>query len=841
MTNNKIKILPALLISITIILAQNSDSLVAHYKLSEEYYDNQVQGKFYDLSGNANHATSANIPKFVEDHLGNDRGAMEFDGSSDYLNCGNSDDFNIGTDNWTFMVWIKPHTYYDNSQILFAKGNDYDTYFGFMHQGPYFGCFFDHEGNNGNDQAHFNEQMIDKPLLWTINVRKDTIFYYMNGNIVEKEPKIDVNTPDNNGNLYIGSRYNGDFAWNGEIGEVWIYKRNMNRSELLEIVNNSVPHLTHEDFENKMELDKYWEVMNWGGSIFNTAGGAFKGDSCVKITLNGWETNEEYPDRSDCERIDFQERTTIRVGQDRWYSVYWKAGNDFSWMDEEKWNVVTGFKNRGGRENRGLLIFDYFNDTLSLAGSYYKNTTDINKRDTWSSRPDGYGVRITKGRWYRIIYHAEVIDTNFWAQAWVKDTETGVLYNVLPESGFIKKDVGWPFDDVDSIEIKNYKIYSTMSEGAIGAYWKINYYRGDYVNTTNSMYYDECKIGNTAESIDFNPGNSNNLNSVPEVNDIPAQTINESSTFSNIVLDDYVSDVDHTDDQINWTYNGNRELSISISDRIANITVPDNDWNGIETITFTAIDPEGASASDQVTFTVNPVNDAPYFTKGSDQGVQASEGTQTISAWATNISPGASNESGQTLTFHISNDNSALFTSQPQIEATTGDLTFTLAQGADGIASVEVYLTDDGGTGNGGDDESEHKTFTITVTGQPVLNLDTNKVNFGKVEKHNTKTDSLAIFNSGGENLDLYSCQVQANQVFNIIDYPEVISADEQKYISISFSPEEAVAYSDRVMIISNNSIRDTSYVELQGEGGSVELNIDILKIKVPRRGNINR
>ncbi len=41
-----------------------------------------------------------------------------------------------------------------------------------------------------------------------------------------------------------------------------------------------------------------------------------------------------------------------------------------------------------------------------------------------------------------------------------------------------------------------------------------------------------------------------------------------------------------------WTYSGNTALTVSIDvNRVATITIPDANWNGAETITFTATDP----------------------------------------------------------------------------------------------------------------------------------------------------------------------------------------------------------------------------------------------------------
>jgi len=79
------------------------------------------------------------------------------------------------------------------------------------------------------------------------------------------------------------------------------------------------------------------------------------------------------------------------------------------------------------------------------------------------------------------------------------------------------------------------------------------------------------------------------------------------------------------------------------------------------------------------------------------------------------MSKGPANESGQALTFSVSNDNLGLFSSAPAVSPTSGDLTYTPAADANGSATVTVLLTDDGGTANGGDDTSAGQTFTITV------------------------------------------------------------------------------------------------------------------------------
>ncbi len=117
-----------------------------------------------------------------------------------------------------------------------------------------------------------------------------------------------------------------------------------------------------------------------------------------------------------------------------------------------------------------------------------------------------------------------------------------------------------------------------------------------------------------------------NDNDPPVLIDIPNQTINEGEAFNTINLNLFVSDADHSDDQIIWSYTGDTDLVVDIDSdtRIATVSSPDENWNGQETITFTASD-GSLTDSDDVTFTINPVNDAPVINGQSELSVNEDE------------------------------------------------------------------------------------------------------------------------------------------------------------------------------------------------------------------------
>ena len=135
--------------------------------------------------------------------------------------------------------------------------------------------------------------------------------------------------------------------------------------------------------------------------------------------------------------------------------------------------------------------------------------------------------------------------------------------------------------------------------------------------------------------------------------------------------------------------------------------------NQTGTVTITVTVTRGTqSMSDTFILTVNPVNDPPSFTKGPDQTVAEDSGAQSVANWATAISPGPANESGQTVSFLVQgNTNSGLFSAGPAISS-TGTLTYTPAANANGTATITIALMDNGG----GTDTSASQTFVITVT-----------------------------------------------------------------------------------------------------------------------------
>ncbi len=203
------------------------------------------------------------------------------------------------------------------------------------------------------------------------------------------------------------------------------------------------------------------------------------------------------------------------------------------------------------------------------------------------------------------------------------------------------------------------------------------------------------------------PGNLNDTNYVtftvsgeddpPIVSDIPGESVAEGTNFTVINLDDYVNDSDNTDEQITWTASATTNLTVSIVDRQATITVVDTEWNESEIVTFTAKDPTNLSNSDNATFTVTAVNDPPVIDGQSTLTINE-DGSQIIAmSDLTIIDPDNSTFTGPVLS------------SGPNY--TFSGNTVTPTSNYNGTLSVPVTV---------GDGTNTSAPFSVSITVDPV-------------------------------------------------------------------------------------------------------------------------
>ncbi|ELP3338353.1 tandem-95 repeat protein [Vibrio parahaemolyticus] len=142
------------------------------------------------------------------------------------------------------------------------------------------------------------------------------------------------------------------------------------------------------------------------------------------------------------------------------------------------------------------------------------------------------------------------------------------------------------------VEIVDGKLVFTPAENFNG-HAEITY------TVTDGALTDQATVKVTVNAVNDTPVVESNIADQALAEDFTPYTIDLNTTFS---------DVDNVDGGLTFSVSGNSNIQVAIVNGIATIT-PTADWNGSETLTFTATDPSGESVSQTVDFTVAPVVD----------------------------------------------------------------------------------------------------------------------------------------------------------------------------------------------------------------------------------------
>ncbi|MBN1859664.1 MBL fold metallo-hydrolase [Candidatus Bipolaricaulota bacterium] len=99
----------------------------------------------------------------------------------------------------------------------------------------------------------------------------------------------------------------------------------------------------------------------------------------------------------------------------------------------------------------------------------------------------------------------------------------------------------------------------------------------------------------------------------PQLAEIGPLVVEEGRSFPSLVISEMVSDPDHADSELAWSFEEHEKLCVTMAGGRINIRARDPDWSGTTTLLFRVCDPDGACAERQVQFTITPVNDAPVL------------------------------------------------------------------------------------------------------------------------------------------------------------------------------------------------------------------------------------
>jgi VCBS repeat-containing protein len=257
-------------------------------------------------------------------------------------------------------------------------------------------------------------------------------------------------------------------------------------------------------------------------------------------------------------------------------------------------------------------------------------------------------------------------------------------------------DISSVFADVDIATNTDILSYSASSDGALvsasisGTTLTLTYageQSGSATITVTATDADGPLAVSDSFTVTINP-----VNDTPTVETvIPDQVLLEDFASYTIDLNAAFADVETTDALLAYSVTGNTNINVSIAAGIATIT-PTANWNGSETLTFTATDADFLSVDQAVLFTVNAVNDAPTVANALADVVVAEDAAPTIIDISSVFADVDIATNADSLTYSVSSDGALVSAS---ITGTT--LTLTYAGGQSGTATITVTATDDNG------------------------------------------------------------------------------------------------------------------------------------------------
>jgi len=215
---------------------------VAHWSFDEE--DGTIA---YDSSENDHNGALENGPVWVD---GVSNGALEFDGTDDYIEVSDNDSLDLGTGSFTIASWVNVADCSDNCQIV-KKGHNNKI---------------ELEINNyiakgvvtGNDYVESSFSFSQSEWYFLVFIRDETsLKMYVNGDLDSTESVESPANVGNNEDLHIGKDSAYGQYFDGIIDDVTIWGRALSSEEILELYTDggyeeSTPDLAEGETEGEL-------------------------------------------------------------------------------------------------------------------------------------------------------------------------------------------------------------------------------------------------------------------------------------------------------------------------------------------------------------------------------------------------------------------------------------------------------------------------------------------------------------------------------------------------------------------------------------------------------------
>ena len=231
---------------LTITVVVTDPSLAGHWTLDEGSGTTATYS-----SSNGNHGTLTNMDLATDWIAGEMGGALDFDGTDDYLSLGSADVLNPGTSDFTVMTWIKMNPGAATDKSVFAKQTDLSPGWNFNIDGDTQPGGIELNVSDGSlmkitGQTDLRDGIWHHVAIMKIGADRTNWKLYQDGvSVAFTEGHGDGvgGSVSNSAPVYIGRRHwpGSPLHFQGALDDVRFYTRALSDSEMLEIYLGSPP------------------------------------------------------------------------------------------------------------------------------------------------------------------------------------------------------------------------------------------------------------------------------------------------------------------------------------------------------------------------------------------------------------------------------------------------------------------------------------------------------------------------------------------------------------------------------------------------------------------------
>jgi hypothetical protein len=233
-------------------------SLVGHWSMDEVDY-NSSNNRVTDKTPYVNHGTNYGAT-FTQDRFGKEGGAMSFDGSNDYIDCGNS----IFRSDETFTVSLffnrnsnlSDYTNHSVHNMLLAKASSsYNDNFELGTYGNNIELYLDTTGSN-TTRTFTTEILNNKFYHLSVTFDNGLAKIYLNGEFLSSSDWGGILDSSAHSSVFaIGESQHAGAPFNGLIDDVRIYNRALSETEIQSLYDSYEPKISAGSLNKGLVLD----------------------------------------------------------------------------------------------------------------------------------------------------------------------------------------------------------------------------------------------------------------------------------------------------------------------------------------------------------------------------------------------------------------------------------------------------------------------------------------------------------------------------------------------------------------------------------------------------------